>query len=54
MIVEDGKIIEATRLELYRKYLDEGWDYITPFPAYLRAMQSCGVKIVKEQTSEKK
>lgn len=49
MKTEKGKIIEATRLELYRKYLDEGWDYITPFPAYLWAMEAAGVKIVKEE-----
>lgn len=48
MKIENGKIIEATRRELYRKYLDEGWDYITTFPAYLRAMETAGVKIVKE------
>lgn len=50
MIVENGKIIEATRRELYRKYLDEGWDYITPFPAYLWAMEQAGAKIVEEES----
>ena len=50
MIVENGKIIEATRRELYRKYLDEGWDYIAPFPAYLWAMETAGVKIVEEES----
>ena len=48
MIVEDGKIIEATERELYNRWLDDGWDNICTFPDYFRAMKNVGVKIVKE------
>ena len=53
MKTENGKIIEATRRELYVKYLDEGWDFITTFPAYVRAMEAAGTKIVEEENHER-
>ena len=54
MKIENSKIIEATRRELYVKYLDEGWDYVTTFPGYLYAMEAAGVKIVKDGANEEK
>lgn len=48
MIVENGKIIEATRDEIYNFWLTEEWEEIITFPDFLRAMERVGVKIVKE------
>lgn len=52
MIVEDGKIIEATRLELYRKYLDEGLDMMMPFEEYVYHLKKAGVEVTEEHAND--
>lgn len=47
MIVENGKIIEATRDELYNQWLTGDWDEIVTFPDFLLTMERMGVKITK-------
>lgn len=47
MIVENGKIIEATRDELYHKWLSGDWDEFMPFEEYLYHMEQAGVKITE-------
>lgn len=49
MKIENGKIIEATKRELYNHYLDEDWDEIVTFPDFLLTMERLGVKIVEEE-----
>ena len=50
MKIEDGKIIEATRDELYHRWLVEEWDEIMTFPDFLLSMARIGVKITEAET----
>lgn len=45
MKIESGKIVEATKQELYSHYLKLGYDDIYSFPEYLERMESYGVKV---------
>ena len=45
MIVKDGKIIEATRGELYKRWLNEGWSEIVTFPDHLFHLENAGVTV---------
>lgn len=45
MIVENGKIIEATRDELYHQYITENWDNCMPFEEYLWRKKQAGVTV---------
>ena len=47
MIEKDGCIIEATETELFKKYMNEGYDDFMSFKEYLYKMKSLGV-IVNE------
>ena len=49
MKIENGKIVEATEVELFKEYLKNEWDLIMPFDEYMAKMQKCGVTIVDEQ-----
>lgn len=49
MIVENGKIIEATRRELYCRWIGDDWDEFVTFPDYLMHLERAGVKIVEEE-----
>ena len=46
MKTENGKIIEATRGELYHQYITENWDNCMPFEEYLWRKMQQGVKII--------
>ena len=48
MKVENGKIIEATEIELFENYLKLGFDDIFDFHTYKRRCESAGVKIIEE------
>lgn len=48
MKIENGKIIEATRDELYRRWLDDGWDMMMPFEEYVYHLKNAGVKVTEE------
>lgn len=48
MKVENGKIVEATENEMFRHYLDHGFDDIFSFPDYLFRCQVAGTVILKE------
>lgn len=48
MKIEAGKIIEATRTEVYNVWLTEEWDEIMTFPDFLLTMEIIGVTITKE------
>lgn len=54
MKTENGKIIEATRNELYHRWLTEDWDEITSFPCFLETMRQCGVTIKEEDDGAEK
>lgn len=47
MKIENGKIIEANTDELFRLYLDRGYEDAIDFYEYCNRMQECGCKIVK-------
>ena len=48
MIVENGKITEATTAELYEKWLDQGLENIMTFPEYIRTMEDSGRKVRRD------
>ncbi len=48
MIISDGKIIEATELELYDYWLRLGLDDLFSFPDYVKSMKRVGVKVIGE------
>ena len=57
MKTKDGKIVEATELEMYDKWLDEDWCYVYDFEDYLERCKKNGTKIVsikKDLTSDEK
>lgn len=45
MKVENNKIVEATEGELYKFWLDRGYDDIMDFVSFLRRMKELGVKV---------
>lgn len=47
MIVENGKILEATKRELFQRWLDGKWADFMPFEEYLFRMEQAGVKITE-------
>jgi hypothetical protein len=49
MKIENGKIIEAARSELYSRWLEEEWDEILTFPDFLLSMARLGVRITEEE-----
>ena len=49
MKIENGKIIEATRRELYNRWLTDEWDEIMTFPDFLLSMERVGVTITEEE-----
>lgn len=46
MRIENGKIIEATRDELFSKWLDEDWCEIMLFDDYISRMERAGCKVI--------
>lgn len=48
MKVIEGKIIEATETELYKKYLDEEYYEIYSFTEFLQRCEAQGVTITAE------
>lgn len=48
MKIENGKIIEATRAELYRQWLTGDWDEFMPFEEYIYHMEKAGVEVTEE------
>lgn len=49
MKVENGKIIEITEQELYRRYIDGEYYMALDFHEYKWCMENAGTKIVKWQ-----
>ena len=49
MKTENGKIIEATKRELFQRWLDDKWADFMPFEEYLFHMEQAGVKITEEK-----
>lgn len=45
MKIENGKIIEATRDELYHMLLTGDWDEFMPFEEYVFHMEQSGVTV---------
>ena len=48
ILVKEGKIIEATETELFKRYLATEMDDIYSFPDYLSRMKSAGVNVINE------
>lgn len=48
MTIKNGKILEATELELYGYYLSRDWDRFYSFPEYKRLCAEQGTKIIEE------
>lgn len=48
MKTENGKIIEATRNELYHMWITGDWDEFVSFPDFLFYLVQAGVKITEE------
>ena len=46
MKIENGKIIEATRDELYSRWLRQKLENIMTFPEYLEQMRRSGCKVL--------
>lgn len=47
MKIKRGKIIEATKSELFNYYLDRELDDIYSFPDYIELMKKTGTKIIE-------
>lgn len=52
MKIENGKIVEATKVELFDYYLKRGFDEIYSFPDYCERCELYGTKIVDKEGSE--
>lgn len=48
MKIENGKIIECTKAELIKLYIERDMDECMDFVEYQNRMEDCGCKIVKE------
>ena len=48
MKIEKGKLTEATRKELYKKWVQEGWDRMMPFEEYVYHLKSAGVEVKED------
>lgn len=46
MRVDNGKIVEATKNELFSLYLARGMDMVMDFNEYVNRMEECGCKVV--------
>lgn len=49
MKVENGKIVEATRDELWKYWLSRGWCDFYSFDTYVRLCQNAGTKVTDEK-----
>lgn len=49
MKIDNGKIVEATTMELYKRYLQEDYDSFMTFMEYMWRMENSGCKIVEEK-----
>lgn len=49
MKIENGKIMEATKRELYQRWLSDDWAEFMPFEEFLYRMEQAGVKITEEK-----
>ena len=45
MKIVDGKIVEATRDEMFDYYLTRDWDTVMPFAEFMRRCEENGTKI---------
>lgn len=54
MKTENGKIIEATRRELYHTWITGDWDEFMPFEEYVYHLKNAGVEVteVTEENNE--
>ena len=49
MKIVNNKIVECTKEELYRHWLNAGWDILYPFDEYKTKMINLGVKIIEDK-----
>lgn len=49
MKVVNGKIAEATRLEMFDYYLTREYDYVMSFPDFLHRCEEAGTKITAKE-----
>ena len=49
MEIVNKKLTEATRKELYKKWVNEGWDRMMPFEEYVYRLQSAGVEVKEDK-----
>lgn len=49
MKTENGKIIEATKTELYHYWLTGDWDEFVSFPDFMFYMEQAGVTVKEEE-----
>ena len=49
MKIENGKILEATKRELFQRWLADDWAEFMPFEEFLYHMEQAGVKITEEK-----
>lgn len=54
MKIKNGKIAEATELELFDYYLSRGFDDIMSFKRYMERCEDLGTVIIKEEKDETK
>lgn len=52
MKTENGKIIEATKRELYQRWLTDDWAEFMPFEEYLHHMKNAGVTVREGKGNE--
>ena len=52
MKIKNGKIVEATELELYDYYLAREWFEVYSFPHYKRLCKALGMKIVDKEVRD--
>ena len=51
MDIKNGKIVKATQHEMYRYWLEQGWDEIMSFPDYLERCVEHGTEIIYDTTT---
>ena len=54
MKIENGKIVEATKSELFEHYLKRGFDEIFSFPDYCERCEMRGTRIIQDEKPARK
>lgn len=48
MEIKNGKIVEATDIELYEYWITSGWSYIYSYTDYKNKVKELGTKVIED------